>query len=501
MAPVASEQKRTKANNVQVCSTQRVNKSEHTPYRECSLVQSRENPEISLGSDARGKGIIREMIHLVGCKDVSLIRKRLTFPNPKFLEAEKQGRWTVGLAREVHFYRETHNEISVPWGAKFWLDAPLQDLTETAPVSISFTGVLREYQEEAVQRLQEAGGGVLVAATGSGKTCSAIGLSSRLGERTLVLVKSIDLAKQWIEAINRFTGLDAGLIGGGKDREGAEFTIALVQTLAKRPGLQGYGCLIVDEAHNVPAQQTFDVINRSMARYRYGLSATPERRDGMEPLLFAALGPIAARIDESDLNGAVLPVIVHRVEHRGELASIKSWTDFIKVISRDLDRNSLIARSAIKASKLAGTIVLASTIEHCEVLAELCPDALVIHGQLPKKLREERMLMAPEAKLIIGTLSLLSEGIDLPHLTNLIFAAPVSASIDRATPAATRLIQSIGRARRPYPEKKCAFVMDIVDCHPLGYAAAKKRLAIYERMGFGLADRTGACRTEQKTSL
>lgn len=94
------------------------------------------------------------------------------------------------------------------------------------------------------------------------------------------------------------------------------------------------------------------------------------------------------------------------------------------------------------------------------------------------------MREAQNAQLIIGTLSLLSEGIDWPHIGAIIFATPVSAAVDKETPAATRLIQSIGRARRPFPGKSEAYVLDIVDNHPLGKTTYRKRHEIYQQQGF-----------------
>ena len=91
---------------------------------------------------------------------------------------------------------------------------------------------------------------------------------------------------------------------------------------------------------------------------------------------------------------------------------------------------------------------------------------------------------AQDAPLIIGTLSLLSEGLDIPKLSALIFAAPVSAVIDKDNPAATRLIQSIGRCRRPYKDKIKAYVLDIVDGCGFGVSAFNKRMAIYQQQGF-----------------
>ncbi len=135
-----------------------------------------------------------------------------------------------------------------------------------------------------------------------------------------------------------------------------------------------------------------------------------------------------------------------------------------------------------------GTIILCAQVRHTELLGAMCNELgvypLVLHGQLPTKTRADRMAKAPDAPLIIGTLSLLSEGIDLPHLSALIFAAPVSASIDKDNPAATRLIQSIGRCRRPYQKKTKAYVLDIIDQCGFGVSAFNKRMAIYQQHSF-----------------
>ena len=148
----------------------------------------------------------------------------------------------------------------------------------------------------------------------------------------------------------------------------------------------------------------------------------------------------------------------------------------------------MIVNSAIISSRNTGTAVLTSTIEHAERLYNEIKqhgiDALLLHGQLPAKIRAERMKAAADHQIIVGTLSLLTEGIDWPHIGAVIFAAPVSAEVKRETPAATRLLQSIGRARRPFPGKHFAFVLDIIDRHPFGLAAGRKRQHIYKQHGF-----------------
>jgi len=421
------------------------------------------------------------------------IIEEFTFANPKFQDANNFGRSTRGIDRTICLVERSGNGgLIAPLGLLDYLVqtfAPeVIDLRNTVKVIIPFAGTLRPYQEQFVDDAIIAKGGVMVAATGAGKTVSGIALASRLQQRALILVKSKDLAKQWIDAIKQFTGLEAGLIGGGKSIEGEQFTIGLTQTLSKRDLSElNYGLVIADECHNLPASQAFTVMNGLTCQYRYGLSATPQRRDNMEFMIHGAIGEVCAEIHQDQLQGKVLPVCVKTLEHDFN-AEVESWTEFLNVLVDDESRNLIIIGHAIKASQSMGTVILCAQVRHCELLAAMCLErgvkALVLHGQLPTKVRAERMSQAGEAQLIIGTLSLLSEGIDLPHLSALIFGAPVSAVIDKENPAATRLIQSIGRCRRPYPNKKKAYVMDIIDQCGFGVSAWHKRATIYQQQGF-----------------
>lgn len=419
------------------------------------------------------------------------IVQALTFENPKYNEALQFGRSVRSIPRYLELYETIVGGLAIPRGLSFdWLHyEAIEDERHRHAVTIHSEIESRDYQERVIRIAVDHDGGVIVAPTGAGKTTMGIEIAARLGERCLILVKSLDLAKQWQEAIKRFTGLDCGLIGGGKWQEGEEFTVGLIQTLVKQEESLDYGMVIVDECHNIPAKQAFAVINRQEAKYRFGLSATPQRRDNLEFMIHAALGPVIATVNKNDLAGAVLPVTVatQSYEFKGHP---DSWVDFINLLAADRQRNRLLVAKAIKASRVTGTAVLTATVEHAETLHSLVKnegvDALLLHGQLSKAEREQRMNEAPNAKLIIGTLSLLSEGIDWPHVGGIIFATPVSAAVDKTTPAATRLIQSIGRARRPYPGKKEAFVLDIIDNHPLALSAYKKRQAIYQREGFSV---------------
>jgi superfamily II DNA or RNA helicase len=350
------------------------------------------------------------------------IEKAMTYPNPKYREAIKHGRSTRGINRLINLSSKADDGALIfPVGALTQLHttgSQIDDQRLIHPAAIKTTIDTRPYQERAILNALCYESGVIVAPTGAGKTTMGIEIASRLNQRCLILVKSKDLAEQWIGAIKKFTGLDCGVIGGGKWLEGGQFTVATVQTLIKHEDSLDYGLLIVDECHNVPAEQAYIVINRQAARYKFGLSATPQRRDSLEFMIHAALGPVVAEIKQSEVEGAVLPVVV-KVLYYPLQGNPQSWQEFNRLLADDGCRNQLIVNNAIRASLSTGTAILTSTIEHAEQLHQLITqhdrESLLLHGQLPTKVRAERMAAAASHRIIVGTLSLLSEGIDWPH--------------------------------------------------------------------------------------
>jgi superfamily II DNA or RNA helicase len=411
------------------------------------------------------------------------IKQDLTFINPKYSLALNFKRSVKNISKTLELYQDIEEQLIIPRG--YSLDTKsfeIHDNRNSHPVTIKSSIETRKYQERAILLALCRDNGVIVAPTGAGKTTMGIEIASRLGQRCLILVKSKDLANQWIKSIKKLTGLDCGIIGDGKYQEGKEFTVALFQTLVKSNVSLDYGLVISDECHNIPAIQAYKVINQQTAKYRYGLTATPQRRDNLEMMIEAALGEIVAEIEVHEVEGAVLPVQI-ATKFYNFTGNPTSWSEFINILADDTDRNNMIIASAIKSSKGVGTAILTGTVAHAERLHNMLIDnkvsSLLLHGQLPKKQRDQGMLDAPNHQLIIGTLSLLSEGIDWPHIGSIIFAAPVSAEIDREKPAATRLLQSIGRGRRPFPGKLKTFVLDIIDNCPFGNSAYKKRAEIY----------------------
>jgi superfamily II DNA or RNA helicase len=425
---------------------------------------------------------------------VNFLKKKLTLPNPKYQAAQKYSRWGVGrkFPRHLYYYRERKAGLIMPRGVA--RDAVLACLDICGakptiidrrrllpPVSFSFKGQLRDYQQAAVDDILGRDFGVLEAGTGSGKTVMALHAIARRGQPALVIVHTKELMFQWAEKIGEFMGLEAGMIGDGRYSI-TPITVAIVNSARKHltelPQL--FGHILVDECHRVPASLFTDVITAFDAQYSLGLSATAYRRDDvMTKLIYFYLGRRAHRVDPRKLqeSGAVLkPEIIFRptsftYNYRDDYAAMMSC------LTLDDERNRLIAADVIKEAKSGRTILVVSDrVEHCERLAELIEDQggspAILTGRV--KTEDRTGIVAgvrdKRVKILVATVQLIGEGFDAPGLASLFLATPIKFS--------GRVLQTIGRILRPEEGKK-AFVFDYLD--PVGVleSSAKARQRIY----------------------
>jgi superfamily II DNA or RNA helicase len=163
----------------------------------------------------------------------------------------------------------------------------------------------RVYQAEALAAwLRRQGRGVVVLPTGAGKTVVALMAIERLAARTLVVVPTIELLGQWRAAISERLGLPAdeiGVVGGGR-RTVRDITVITFDSAAMPSRrLDGFGLLIVDEVHHLPAAGYRRIVAKVAAPHRLGLSATPERMDGRHRDLDRLIGPVVFHRLPADL--------------------------------------------------------------------------------------------------------------------------------------------------------------------------------------------------------
>ena len=427
---------------------------------------------------------------------VGKIIKQNTFENPAYISNAENHRSNWQTAPTIITYHREGESLILPRGymrdlIKLFHDNNITpniiDERSSQPCSYPETlqGItLRPYQKRAVDEAMKYDQGVLISPTGSGKSLIGLEIIRQRKQKTLIIVHRSELAKQWIDVIKERLGLTAGFIGDGHWEIGNEITVALMQSLSARANetkalSNVFGLLVHDEIHHVPAQTFFDVISLLAAKFRYALSATINRRDGLEPMIYRAIGPAIATITRQEVEdmGATVPAIVFAISTNFNPGLVNSWHEYLDSLTINTERNLLILSLAqARLEKKGAVLILVDRVAHSEQLSEMLTrrnvDHVIAHGKI--KDRENLMEKIKSSKLTIGTTSLLGEGIDVSVWSTLILAAPISSEI--------KLLQAIGRIVRPCADgKENALVYDLKDDCGFAGASFNKRFAIYKK--------------------
>jgi len=211
---------------------------------------------------------------------------------------------TGGLRAEGLYYRrllEALVEQGIPFEdeARGYRAVALDPVTPPTPYA---------HQEEALDRWREAGmAGVVVMPTGSGKTYLAQMAMAECRRSCLVVVPTLDLVAQWVRSIESVFRVEAGIIGGG-EFEVREVTVITYDSAVRHMENLGnrFGFIVFDECHHLPGEVYSSIARLSLAPFRLGLTATPERSDGGESLLRELVGPLVMTSRVSSLAGDVL---------------------------------------------------------------------------------------------------------------------------------------------------------------------------------------------------
>jgi superfamily II DNA or RNA helicase len=414
----------------------------------------------------------------------------LTFPNPEYVSRQRMGWATHGIPETIECIAQDETGwVRIPRGAVGLLRERLHGIGqevdfEDRRVCFSDPAVLlpplgpvqqahlRSYQREAVSAMQRRIQGTILSPCGSGKTQMGVAAIGMIRQPALVLVHTHDLAEQWRERISMVLGQTTGIIAGGESRL-EPVTVATVQTLSRMepPALeelgQRFGCVVLDECHHLPSNTFRYVIAHLPGRYRFGLTATPEREDGLTPLLELCIGPQLFEIDQDRL------VELGYLE-RPEVRFIESSFSFdyngpedhhvlMAALVEDEERNQLILDRVLADARAGHTVlVLTGRVSHCEHLAARIAGAGVKAGFLTGSVgkHERRALLEAfrEGSLpVLVASTVADEGLDVPRLDRIVLAYPGRAK--------GRLTQRLGRLMRPHPGKAAPVLYDVVDPH------------------------------------
>lgn len=325
--------------------------------------------------------------------------------------------------------------------------------------------VLRPYQTDCLLSLMKSGSGVLSLPTGSGKTLVSLHYAHVRNSPFIVLVHRQELLYQWEEEIQKLLGINPTLIEEDKgDFKGSKSCIAMIQTLwsrIKREGLKkinGFPLCILDECHIIPSQTAYKVAMRCDSYWRVGLSATPTREDNQQIKIFGATGRIVKEISVPDLidNGYVAKPTFTII--RPNSSSFKSGDPFAQVYRKGIvlneDRNSAIVKYANKLSSEGRSIYIhVIQISHGKNLSKKIPNSRFVSSKTPTRRQDINDFKEGKYPVLVSTL--LKEGVDIPSMDAIIFAAGYKSSV--------LVIQTVGRALRSKKGKSDAIIVDLFD--------------------------------------
>jgi len=443
----------------------------------------------------------------IPAKLTARLRRVASFSNPVFFKKQAMRFSTHGTPRYITCARIGGGYLSLPRGClddvvslldEQGIDVEFDDkrIRGTLLDKLSFIGELRSDQQEAVERMGQYDTGILHAPTAFGKTVAAIGVISHRKVSTLILTHSRQLLDQWKERLGSFvSGVEVGVVGGGKKRPSGEIDIATYQSLIDKKNnlvsdlIDQYGQVIIDECHHISAPRYEMVLNEVKARYVMGLTATPNRQDGHQKIMFMVAGPVRQKV-KSDVGSNFEQQVIVRRRYDPVLEKLNQVEEklHISAVYRSLVENASRNRQIIddvleKVHGGAHCLVLTERREHAEILSQSLRDqeivTVVLRGAMRAKEQAAAEELLDDAQVIVATGKYIGEGFDLPRLDTLFLALPIAWK--------GTLAQYAGRIHREAEGKDMVTIYDYVDSSvPMLNRMFNKREKGYKAMGYDI---------------
>lgn len=461
-------------------------------------------------------------LNQLSSKVLNHLRRIASFRNPEFYSKQALRLSTYSTPRIISCAELTEEHLALPRGCE---DAVVELLKEKGVafrlddktnhgrnISIHFNGELRKEQQEAVNTLTSNNTGILSATTAFGKTVAAIGIIAKRGVNTLILVHTKALLDQWVQRLEQFLVIDEipkveedkrrrkqslspiGTLSSTGNKLHGIIDIALMQSCISdnevKSFVKDYGMVIADECHHVSAINFEQILKVTNAQYVYGLTATPIRKDGHQPIIFMQCGPIRYSADakvqmqNQSFQRLLVPRFTpFRLVSNEDIAFAK----VTQQIAEDEYRNILIVRDILEVLKNGRSpIILTSRTSHVALLAEQlqphCPNVITLVGSNSSKEKRQKMeqllsIPSSEPLIIVATGKYIGEGFDYARLDTLFLVSPVAWK--------GIIAQYAGRLHREHEGKQEVLIYDYIDIRvPVCESMYRKRLKGYASIGY-----------------
>lgn len=461
----------------------------------------------------------------LSAKAINHLKRLAAFKNPEFYAKLGMRLPVYNLPRIISCSEMADDYLILPRGCEesaieFFKDNEVEvdiedKTTQGISIEVDFNGELFLEQKLAIEELARHRYGTLYATTAFGKTVTAAAMIARKKVNTLILVHTKALLDQWRERLSEYLMTDFhpeehpkgrgrrkkfrqfGALSSTENTLNGKIDIALLQSCVSdnevKQFVRDYGLVIVDECHHAPAVSFERVLREVNARYVYGLTATPIRKDGHQPIIFMQCGEIRYIADSKSQQSqqSFRRLLIPRfTSHRNLSAHGNNYSQILDGLTESESRNKLILDDvAANLAEGRTPIILTARTAHVDLLTEqcrkICPNVIRLVGNDSAKVKREVMsklsaISADEPLVVVATGKYVGEGFDLPRLDTLMLALPVSWK--------GLIAQYTGRLHRNNPGKTETRIYDYIDLRvPVCDSMYRKRLHGYKSVGYSIA--------------
>jgi superfamily II DNA or RNA helicase len=399
-------------------------------------------------------------------------------------------------ARPFPIYLENDNKLYIPkhYGFEHFGEPDQIKINKGEEINLTFNGTMKETQVPIIKAyvdstkegslVTSSNGGLISVPCGVGKTACAINLISLLKRKALVIVHKEFLLNQWIGEIKHFLpGTRIGIIQGSKiDIDNKDIVIGMLQSISMKDYTEdtfnSFGTVVIDECHHISAEVFSRALPKINSWYSIGLSATPNRVDGLQKVMHYFLGPIIYRIDKRDDRKVRVNVIRFNDNNRdycseelsvfGKVCVPRMVTNIVNFTNRNLLINCIIKRLVMDKRHI---LVLSDRRDHLNCIYDMVKSYATV-GYYVGGMKQKDLDISAKMDVVLGTYPMSSEGLNIPDLDAAVFTTSKSS-----------IEQSIGRIIRKAHER-IPVAFDIVDCFSVFPRQYLKREAIYKKLNY-----------------